>query len=519
MDTRTALLAVGLTLWTGLAGAAGNPQPELPDWVLRGSGAFIENDREVFLGLGIVQSVRDRTFAWAVSDLRACDEVGQTLNGYISLLGKAYESSTRGRKATEEGLTTKALKSFAKFSLKGPVITSRFQDPADGTQFSLCRLDLSSIKASTLDNEELDAGLRQFAAANAERVFAQLTGQDARAATATREGASAKAAWQGPLGAVTAVAFSPDGTKVLCSDGEKVSLWDAAGGPPLWSREGAADFLAFSENGRTAAAAAYNGLIHGWDAQSGESRPPLLNRVELQVLNRDYVDERHSRTKEMVVSRTAKHAVLGLSTDELAQELGLSSRAEQKDYMESTASEGRRSSEIQHISLSSTMTFTLPGSRLRAERSITASSDNGGGSQTQERVLVSHDVVSPDGRSGLRYDTDGALSLYDPASLTDVWSLNVPGLKAAALSPDGRAALSGTSRNSLALWDAASGEVLGSWSLSAPITALAFSPDGRTALVGLGASREKLRVLHFPAGADGRPVYGKTATVKTFRTR
>jgi hypothetical protein len=156
---------------------------QAPEWVNKGSGAFKDGGQSVFYGVGLVQGIQNRALAVSAADDRARAEIAKIMNNYIAVLSKGYMASTTAgdmQKSSEEQHVQSTLKSFAKFTLHGAQIIDHWKDPADGTLFSLCKLDMASIKKTLDEAKELDSKVRDYVRTNFEKAHDELAAEEAK---------------------------------------------------------------------------------------------------------------------------------------------------------------------------------------------------------------------------------------------------------------------------------------------------------------------------------------------------
>lgn len=472
------------------AAASAEPAPpEPPSWVKEGSGHVVADGRRFLRGVGIVQGVRDPSLSAAAANLRACDDLGKLVAALERVRDRtrAVEVSSAPA-AAETPQKSDEMRSFTKAVLKTAAIAARWRDFSDGTDYSLCELELSS-------------------ATETGRLVDELLKDEPEGEHAAKPVKSPDAAVWG--GRVTAVALSPDGSRALAAGDLAIALWELGSRRALWTAAGAAQLLSFSADGTLAGAAGLDGLVRAWDAAGGRARQPA-SEIKLAMAVKDAMS-RAGEKAEHVVSQTAKSEVKGA-----LEAAGLSAECARKDFMASvTASDMSAVSEDQAISFQSRLTLKDPASRAWRERQVTGSSQyEGRKSELKESVSLSEELLSADGARAVSV-SDETLELYDPRDKRVFHKLTVPGLRAAALSADGRALLAGGSGESenLKLWDFESGQPLQRWSLPAAISAVAFSADGRLALVGLASENDNLRLLRFGKDKPDYKAAAKLASV------
>ena len=89
------LLSAALLLMTGCASAPAKlDEPDMPQWVYKGSGAFEESAGKVFYGVGIASGISNKALLFSTADNRARAEVAKTLETYVAVLAKDYMAST-----------------------------------------------------------------------------------------------------------------------------------------------------------------------------------------------------------------------------------------------------------------------------------------------------------------------------------------------------------------------------------------------------------------------------------------
>lgn len=185
---RVSRLAVALAAAAALGACAKQKAAPIaanaPEWVNKGSGAFKdEGGKPAFYGVGIVQGVRNRALAVTGADDRGRAEIAKIMNSYVTVLTKDYMASvTAGdmSKSSEEQMISQTMKNFAKFTLHGAMPIDHWKDPADGTMFALVKLDMAAVQSSLQESKDLDAKVRDYVKANAEKAFDELAAEEAK---------------------------------------------------------------------------------------------------------------------------------------------------------------------------------------------------------------------------------------------------------------------------------------------------------------------------------------------------
>ena len=144
---------------------------------MKGSGAFDAEKGKVFYGVGVASGINNKALLRQTADNRARAEIAKTLETYVASLSKDYMASTTAgdmSKSSEEQHVESALKTFSKSTLRGAMIVDRWMDPADGSMYALCELDLVAFTEALDEYQELDAKIRDYVRDNAERMHDEL---------------------------------------------------------------------------------------------------------------------------------------------------------------------------------------------------------------------------------------------------------------------------------------------------------------------------------------------------------
>lgn len=170
------LLGVSFLCVLGCAGQK-PAAPTRPAWVDKGSGAFDVDKAKIFYGVGVASGIKNVALLRSTADNRARAEVAKILETYVAVLAKDYMASTTAgdmSASSEEQHVEQALKTFSKTTLHGARIIDRFKDPADGSMYALCEMDLFAFKDALDKHKELDAKVRDYVRKNAEKMHGQL---------------------------------------------------------------------------------------------------------------------------------------------------------------------------------------------------------------------------------------------------------------------------------------------------------------------------------------------------------
>jgi hypothetical protein len=158
---RTASLLVLLAMVMTL-GACGEKEQTVtgakaknePEWIVRGSGAFKDEEGLAFYGVGAVQGISNRGLELQTVDQRARADLARALDTYVANFMKDYMASAVAsdmEASEEEQFVSSITKSITEATLVGSQIAARWRAP-DGTLWALAKLSFDDV-ANTMKSE------------------------------------------------------------------------------------------------------------------------------------------------------------------------------------------------------------------------------------------------------------------------------------------------------------------------------------------------------------------------------
>jgi WD40 repeat protein len=299
---------------------------------------------------------------------------------------------------------------------------------------------------------------------------------------------------RGPTHAVSALAFSPDNTRLAAAcEGKVIRIWDLFSGNLLVTLHGHTDripALVWTPDGRRLISAGWDTTARVWDAASGE---PII------LLN-----SHASQVHALALSRDGGR--LACADSQGAVHVWDAESYRTVRVLRGTAGEVR------------CLAYSPDGQRLACggvDHAVHVWSnhfDGPGVDSVDPRLARSAVAVSPDGNRLAYLAAGEPLQVWDSHSGDSVLELQGgPTLRSFAASPDGRWLAGGVAaeggkeipaeaRNSLRLWHGDSGKNAGQLNGQAgPVTTMSFSADGRM-LASAGCQSGDVWLWHFPPG-------------------
>ena len=301
-----------------------------------------------------------------------------------------------------------------------------------------------------------------------------------------------KRTFEGHMGRVQSVAFSPDGRSILSGSGDKtLKLWDPATGRCVRTFEGhLVDVLsvAFSPDGRYVVSGSDFIILKIWDAATGRSLRENYGGVDEPVFSVSF-----SPDGRQVLSGSGFLMLWDVQTDKCLRLFD------------------GHSIGIRSVSFSPDGRFALSAYEKMFKLWVIRESS----SRKPLRIFKEHtdDVsslaFSPNGCFALSGSEDNTLKLWEVSTgrCLRTFEGHEKSVNSVSFSPDGRFALSGSSDERIKLWDIATGKCLRTFNgHRLGVHSAVFSPDGRYILSGGSDKRLKLWELdweyEFPGWAD-----------------
>lgn len=287
----------------------------------------------------------------------------------------------------------------------------------------------------------------------------------------------------GHRGAVTSVAFSPDGIRIASgSDDDTVRLWEVHTGKLLHTLNGHANMVnsvAFSPDGTLIASGDWQGIIRLWDAHTGENR---------------LLFDGHTKSVNSVVF-SPDGLVLASGSDDSTVRLWEARRGKLLNILEG------------HWSSVNSLAFSPDGTKIASG----ASSASGDGLPP---VLRMWDV-----RTGEHLQTFGNLVdcwMFDCAFTPENYDGHFSNVNTVDFSPDGNMIASGGDFT-IRLWNAHTGEHLKTLKGHTDLVeSVVFSPNGFTLV---SAGREGIRFWRTRTGQGLRTIQEHALPCIPWRSR
>jgi eukaryotic-like serine/threonine-protein kinase len=329
---------------------------------------------------------------------------------------------------------------------------------------------------------------------------------------------------KGHRGDVHAIAFSPDGSRVVTSSSDRTTrVWDVnPRGRVVQSSHTGLFQLAYVDGGRSIVATRRDGMVERWDLASGDRT--LLGQhaaeaypVQASLDGRAVVtggwdgtviwwDLAHGTSRTL---RAAGQRVWSLDLSRDGAWLAISSDDGAELVQVST---GERRSLVGHRGTVYNAAFSPDGSLLAtvgADLSVrlwTIPDGEPGAVLRGHTEIPTEPTFTKDGHTLITGSWDGTVRLWDlPEGTSRVLRGHDAAIRALALSPSGRLLATGSYDDTVRIWDLQSGVSQTLRGHTAEVRSLAFSPDG--ALLASASWDHTVRMWDLETGSS-QPLVG-----------
>jgi len=175
------IISVFFILFSGCAGkkikTVGFEEVKAPMWVTEGSGAFENEGKRIFYGIGSATGIQNYSLLRTTSENRARNEVAKIFEVYTASLMTDYVSSTTAEdfdSSSEEQHVEQAIKAVVAVTLSGVEIVDHWEHPTKGIIFSLARLDLDEFGQNLDRLKNINSKVKEYVKKNAEKLHEKL---------------------------------------------------------------------------------------------------------------------------------------------------------------------------------------------------------------------------------------------------------------------------------------------------------------------------------------------------------
>ena len=321
----------------------------------------------------------------------------------------------------------------------------------------------------------------------------------------------------GHKGPVTAVAYCSDGTRIASGSADKtLKIWDAASGGELATlvgHKGPVTAVAYCSAGTRIASGSAGGAVKIWDAAGGAEVANLTghaNRVTALACSAD-----GTRLVSSSYDKTVK--IWDAATNAEIRTLTSQPRGANRG---SPLFPGIPTDPLQvnAVALSPDSTRIASGSYDGTITIWDATTGAELATLTRDTGEVNAVAYSPDGTRIASGSADNTITIWDAATRAEVATLtgHTDRVTSLACSPDGTRIVSGSNDGTVKVWDAATAEVTTRTGHTRAVWRMAYSPDG-TRIVTYGSRGDDLEILQVwdaDTGAELGTLAGFTYGVK-----
>lgn len=143
-----------------------------PDWVNRGSRYSATGNARFFYGVSSSAPVGDLAQQKSLSDDGARAKVALLLSYYLNVYSRRYLADSKADVASVKSESAQPLvNAMLNSNMASVRITGSWRDAKTNTVWSIAELDLASVKNTMAGLTDVDAGMKDYFDANAEKIF------------------------------------------------------------------------------------------------------------------------------------------------------------------------------------------------------------------------------------------------------------------------------------------------------------------------------------------------------------